>query len=108
MTIVLNWTIHRNSIPPTTTVDNLKTKANVAKNKAFVDLGFWGGVVPGNANDLKQMVKYGVVGFKCFLCPSGVDEFPQVTEEDVDKALTALDGTGSLLAVSRGGISLKG
>lgn len=89
-----------NSIPPTTTVANLKTKARVAKEKTFVDLGFWGGVVPDNASELKEMVRYGVVGFKCFLCPSGVDEFPHVTEEQVDRALAELEGTNSLLAVS--------
>lgn len=89
-----------NSIPATTTLENLKIKAKVAKDKTFVDLGFWGGVVPGNASELKEMVKYGVVGFKCFLCPSGVDEFPQVTEADVDEALEQLKGTGSVLAVS--------
>lgn len=85
-------------------MDNLRIKAQVAKNKAYVDLGFWGGVVPENAKEdsteLKEMVKYGVVGFKCFLCPSGVDEFPQVTEDQVDAALRQLEGTGSLLAVS--------
>lgn len=42
-----------------------------------------------------------MVGFKCFLCPSGVDEFPNVEREDLEKAFSALEGTGSLLAVSR-------
>lgn len=39
---------YRNSIPPTTTLENLKIKANMAKEEVFVDVGFWGGVVPGN------------------------------------------------------------
>lgn len=84
-------------------MENLQTKAQVAKDKTFVDLGFWGGVIPGNSEDLQPMVNKGVVGFKCFLCPSGVDEFPNVTEEDVDMALSALENTGSLLAVSVSG-----
>ena len=46
------------------------------------------------------MVKAGVVGFKCFLCPSGVDEFPHVTKNDVEEALKELQGTNSVLAVS--------
>lgn len=99
MNFQFNFSFSRNSIPPTTTVDNLKVKAKVAKDKAFVDLGFWGGFT-GNTNELKEMIRLGVVGFKCFLCPSGIDEFQQVTEEDVDKALTQLQGTGSLLAVN--------
>jgi len=49
--------------------------------------------------ELKEMIRAGVVGFKCFLCPSGVDEFPEVTKEDVEAALRELEGTNSVLAV---------
>ncbi|XP_060800365.1 allantoinase isoform X2 [Amyelois transitella] len=87
-----------NSIPPTTTVDNLKTKANAADGHIYVDVGFWGGVIPGNQDSLRDLVKAGVVGFKCFLCPSGVDEFPNVSAKDLEKAFEALEGTGSVLA----------
>lgn len=87
-----------NSIPPTTTLENLKIKSNIAKEEVFVDVGFWGGVVPGNAEELPSMVKAGVVGFKCFLSDSGVSEFPNVTPDDLDKALQYLNGTGSVLA----------
>ncbi|KAJ0180482.1 hypothetical protein K1T71_003886 [Dendrolimus kikuchii] len=87
-----------NSIPPTTTVDNLKIKASAAKANIYVDVGFWGGVIPGNQDSLRNLVKAGVVGFKCFLCPSGVDEFPRVLPEDLEKAFKALEGTGSVLA----------
>ncbi|KPI91438.1 putative allantoinase 1 [Papilio xuthus] len=87
-----------NSIPPTTTLENLKIKASSAQGNVFVDVGFWGGVIVGNQDSLKDLVKAGVVGFKCFLCPSGVDEFPNVEAEDLEKAFAALEGTGSLLA----------
>ncbi|KAL0893834.1 hypothetical protein ABMA27_013958 [Loxostege sticticalis] len=87
-----------NSIPPTTTIKNLKTKASSAKGNVYVDVGFWGGVIPGNQDSLLDLVKAGVVGFKCFLCPSGVDEFPNVEPKDLEKAFAALEGTGSLLA----------
>ena len=40
-----------------------------------------------------------MVGFKCFLCPSGVDEFPEVAKQDVEAALRELEGTNSVLAV---------
>lgn len=63
-------------------------------------MAFWGGVVPGNAGELRAMVDKGVVGFKCFLCPSGVDEFQHVERADVELALQTLQGTGSVLAVS--------
>jgi allantoinase len=49
--------------------------------------------------ELKEMARAGVVGFKCFLCPSGVDEFPEVTKQDLEAALRELEGTNSVLAV---------
>jgi allantoinase len=61
-----------NSIPPTTTVDNLEAKRQEAVG-LHCDVGFWGGIVPGNADDLVPLLKAGVKGIKCFLCPSGVD-----------------------------------
>ncbi|XP_032686781.1 allantoinase [Odontomachus brunneus] len=86
-----------NSIPPTTTLDNLKAKAKVAYAKVFVDVAFWGGVIPGNQRELRSLVDAGVVGFKCFLCPSGIDEFPHVSVDDVRRALTELLPTRSVL-----------
>jgi allantoinase len=87
-----------NSIPPTTTKKNLETKMMAAKGKMHVDVAFWGGVIPGNQRELKEMIEAGVVGFKCFLCPSGVDEFPEVAKQDVEAALRELEGTNSVLA----------
>ncbi|XP_014216348.2 uncharacterized protein LOC106645092 [Copidosoma floridanum] len=86
------------SIPPTTTVENLRSKARAARTQLFVDIGFWGGVIPGNREDLKPLSEAGVVGFKCFLCPSGVDEFPQVTETDIRNAMLELRRLNSVLA----------
>ncbi|XP_033225590.1 allantoinase [Belonocnema kinseyi] len=87
-----------NSIPPTTTVENLKVKVKIATGKTSVDVGFWGGVVPGNKDDLEGLVNAGVVGFKCFMCPSGVGEFPYVHEGDIKLALGELKRLQSLLA----------
>lgn len=101
MNIYNNRYLHcRNSIPPTTTVEHLKIKKNVARGKIYVDLAFWGGVIPGNENELQAMVKQGVVGFKCFLCPSGVPEFPNVNANEVEIALQKLQNTDSVLAVN--------
>ena len=79
-----------NSIPATTTVRALHAKVEAARAQCHVDVGFWGGVVPGNAGDLDGLVDAGVRGFKCFLVPSGVDEFPAVCEEDLRQALPIL------------------
>lgn len=61
-----------NAIPPTTTVDGLKQKVAAAQGKCWVDVGFYGGIVPGNERELKGLVKAGVKGFKGFLIDSGV------------------------------------
>ena len=88
-----------NSIPPTTTLAGFREKLETAKDDCFVDVGFWGGVVPGNTNELARMFAAGVVGFKCFLVPSGVDEFPHVTEEDLREAMPELARLGAMLIV---------
>src|SRR6185503_12724970 len=88
-----------NSIPPTTTLAGLAEKFAAARGKCSVDVGFWGGVVPGNAGELAALNDMGVVGFKCFLIHSGVDEFPNVTEDDLRQALPELARLGALLIV---------
>lgn len=77
----------------------MKVKRNVARGKIFVDVAFWGGVIPGNENELCAMVDEGVVGFKCFLCPSGVPEFPNVNSDEFEIALKKLQNTDAVLAV---------
>lgn len=88
-----------NSIPPTTTLAGLKQKLEAARRQCHVDVGFWGGVVPGNAGELAALFDNGVVGFKCFLIHSGVDEFPNVTEDDLRLAMPELTRLGALLIV---------
>ncbi len=68
-----------NSIPATTSVTALHAKATAAQGKTWVDVGFIGGVVPGNASALGDLARAGVLAFKCFLVPSGVPEFAHVT-----------------------------
>lgn len=88
-----------NSIPPTTTPANLEAKLKAARGQCYVDVGFWGGVIPGNARELRALSDAGVVGFKCFLIHSGVDEFPNVTEADLRDALPELKRLDALLIV---------
>ncbi|HYX29853.1 MAG TPA: allantoinase AllB [Pyrinomonadaceae bacterium] len=79
-----------NSIPATTTRTAFEEKHAAAQGKLTVDAGFWGGVVPGNTRELEKLWSAGVVGFKCFLVHSGVDEFPNVTEADLREAMPQL------------------
>ena len=88
-----------NSIPATTTVRGFHAKVAAARAQCHVDVGFWGGVVPGNAGELEALVDAGVRGFKCFLVPSGVEEFPAVTEADLRLALPILARRGVPLLV---------
>jgi len=86
-----------NSIPPTTTVENLETKMNAAVDHVSVDVAFWGGIIPGNQDKLVPLLKAGVRGFKCFLCPSGVDEFPMVSQQDLEAAYVQLQNTSATI-----------
>ncbi|MBM4369496.1 MAG: allantoinase AllB [Deltaproteobacteria bacterium] len=79
-----------NSIPVTTTLDALHRKASAAAGQLAVDVAFWGGVVPGNAAELAPMAAAGARGFKCFLCHSGIDDFPRSTEADLRPAMSIL------------------
>ncbi len=88
-----------NSIPSTTHADAYRMKLAAAEGKCHVDVGFWGGVVPGNTSHLRTLWDAGVFGFKCFLCPSGVQEFPHVTVEDLRPAMKELAALGATLLV---------
>jgi allantoinase len=80
-----------NSIPPTVSVDALEAKRAKASGQSFVDVGFWGGAVPGNAAQLPALAEAGVFGFKCFLVDSGVPEFPPLSRAGLAEALRAVD-----------------
>ena len=88
-----------NNIPATTTVDALETKLEATSGKLWVDTAFWGGVVPDNVDELSKLFDAGVVGFKCFLIHSGVDDFPNVTEKDLRVAMKELSRLKALLIV---------
>ena len=88
-----------NSIPATTTVAALEEKRAAALAKAIVNVEYIGGVVPGNTGELAGLAAAGVRAFKCFLTPSGVDEFEQVTEGDLREAFPVLARLGLPLMV---------
>jgi len=88
-----------NSIPPTTTVDALREKRSAAEGKAHVDVGFWGGAVPDDLGHLRELHDVGVFGFKCFLCPSGVDEFGSLGLEQLGAAAAEIAAFDGLLIV---------
>lgn len=86
-----------NSLPPTLNPAALALKRRAAEGQCAIDVGFLGGVVPGNTADLPALQAEGVFGFKCFLCPSGVDEFPPVGINELEEALPVLAVSDALL-----------
>ncbi|WP_084956781.1 allantoinase AllB [Thermoactinospora rubra] len=88
-----------NSVPPTVDVEALQAKRRAAEGQCLVDVGFWGGAIPGNLGDLVKLHEQGVFGFKCFLSPSGVEEFPPLTLEEVRQALEVIAGFDGLMIV---------
>ncbi|CCK70056.1 allantoinase KNAG_0D03080 [Huiozyma naganishii CBS 8797] len=86
-----------NAIPPTTTVHNFMLKLRAARDQLWCDVAFWGGLVPSNLNDLIPLVKCGVRGFKGFLAPSGVEEFPMIEENYISKAMKILRDENTMM-----------
>ena len=79
-----------NSDPVTTTKSRLKEKIRIGSSSSFVQVGFWGGLVPENAHRpraLKALVNAGAFGFKAFMAPSGIDDFEKVSISDIEAAL---------------------
>jgi allantoinase len=88
-----------NSIPPTVDVAALQVKRKAAETQAYVDVGFWGGAIPGNLGELRGLHDAGVFGFKCFLLHSGVDEFPHLGADELEQYLQRLRTFGALMLV---------
>ncbi|MFK7992136.1 MAG: allantoinase AllB [Sandaracinaceae bacterium] len=83
-----------NCIPVTTSVPALETKLASTEGALRVDVGFWGGVVPGNTDDLPRLAKAGALGAKAFLCHSGIDDFPASDEAVLRAAMHAMADAG--------------
>ncbi len=88
-----------NSIPPTIDSEALATKQLATEGQRFVDVGFWGGAVPSSLGTLETLYQQGVFGFKCFLLPSGVEEFPPLDRAGLDSAMREIAGFDGLLIV---------
>jgi allantoinase len=76
-----------NSDPPTLTAVDVTAKLDAARDRALIDFGLWGGLVPGQAASLRQLAEAGVLGFKAFMCESGIDEFPAADDETLRRGM---------------------
>ncbi|HEX6336028.1 MAG TPA: allantoinase AllB [Jiangellaceae bacterium] len=88
-----------NSVPPTTTVDHLETKRAAAADALHVDVGFWGGATGDNVGEFAALHDAGVFGFKAFMAPSGVPEFPHLVGDELEGTLAEIARLDSLCAV---------
>lgn len=88
-----------NSSPVTTTAEAFDHKRAAAQGKLHTNCGFWGGLIPGNTDEIRKLIDKGVLGFKAFLTHSGIDEFPNVTEDDLRKAMPIIAESGLPLLV---------
>lgn len=87
------------SVPATVTAQALAIKRSAAGGQCHVDVGFWGGVVPGNLDSLEPLHEAGVLGFKCFLADTGAEDFPPLNACQLRDALATLRDLGSVLLV---------
>ena len=76
-----------NSSPVTTSAIAFDEKIAAIKNKLHTNVGLWGGIIPGNDKEIEPLIQKGVLGFKAFLTHSGIDDFPNATEDDLRKAM---------------------
>jgi len=88
-----------NSAPPATAAAALKRKRRIVETKARIDFGLWGGLVPGNADQIEPMAEAGAIGFKGFLCPSGINDFPMIGARDLRTGMERVARTGRRLAL---------
>jgi allantoinase len=88
-----------NSAPVTTSVENLRLKQAATQGQLHTNVGFWGGIVPGNEAEIEPLIAAGVLGFKAFLTHSGVDDFPNATEADLRRVMPILASHGLPLLV---------
>lgn len=79
-----------NASPVTTSVTAFDEKLAASKNKLHVNVGFYGGLIPGNQHELDGLLQAGVLGIKCFLTHSGIDEFPNVGKKEIEAAMPVI------------------
>lgn len=88
-----------NANPPTIDGPSFDLKRAAAEQASIVDFGLWGGLVPGNGNQLETLRDRGVVGLKAFMCNSGIDDFPQVDLATLREGMRIAADLGLLVAV---------
>lgn len=88
-----------NAHPPTLDAASFAAKRAALEAAAVADFGLWGGLVPGNEGSLEELAACGVVGFKAFMSPSGIDDFEAVDVATLRRGMEIAAGLGLPVAV---------
>ncbi len=88
-----------NNLPVTIDGPAFDAKLDAATRSSVIDFALWGGLVPGNLERLDELVQRGVMGFKAFMCPSGIDEFPACNRHVLGEGMQRIASLGSILLV---------
>jgi allantoinase len=88
-----------NNLPVTTTVEAFDLKLEAMKRSAKVDYGLWAGLIPGNLDQIEPLAVRGALGFKAFMCPSGIDEFPACDEATLREGMGRIAAADSILLI---------
>ncbi len=97
-----------NAHPPTIDAGSFDQKLAAARASALTDFAFWGGLVPGNLEQLEALSRRGVIGFKAFMCPSGIEDFPWADNETLYAGMKRAAALGQIVAVHAESENVKG
>jgi allantoinase len=86
-----------NSLPVTVDGEAFDQKVAAARASSVLDFGLWGGLVPGNLDRLEELHTRGAIGFKAFMCSSGLDEFPGCDDATLRDGMLRIAALGSIL-----------
>ena len=86
-----------NNLPVTTDVAAFDLKRQAMERSSLIDFGLWAGLVPGNVKRVEELAERGAMGFKAFMCPSGIPEFPPCDERTLRDAMKRIARLDSIL-----------
>ena len=76
-----------NSSPPVISRAAFEEKRRIAEEKSCIDFALWGGLTPDSLDQMEAMATAGAIGFKAFMCPSGIDEFQDANPSTLRKGM---------------------
>jgi allantoinase len=88
-----------NSSPPVLDGDAFDAKLALAQQKSLTDFALWGGLTPDNLGQLDELAERGVIGFKAFMCDSGIDEFQWADDYTLYRGMVMAEARGLIVAV---------